>query len=619
MSGENVVRSVTAPRDASLDRDAIEVRSVAIRIARAPAVWLALLVGLSTAVRGAIAAGVPSPWILPDEVVYSEVAKSIAAGEFPSVRGVHELGWGVVYQALIAPAWAVFEDPVQAHHAALVTNAFVMSLAAVPAYFLARMFVGRGPSIVVAAMTVLVPSMAYTGVLMTENACYPAFLLSVLLFARAVRTPTLANQALALVGLGIVALTRIQGMALVGAYLAAVVLYACLGPRSECRAYLARFIPTAIVSMVVSLGPMLASVALGDGPTAWLGSRSGTFDEVHLSEFPEWFVFLTAGLLLYVAVVPAAATAIVVGRGLSRDRGAPERLFAAVVLPTLLAMLVSVSFVSASLDVDGTENLNERYVFYVVPLLFVGLALWIRERLPRPRPWAWLTVAACCLTAALLPIDRLGYNANFQSVALLPWLRLDVSGPVMAACVTAFTLACGALWLICRRDRVGYLWIVVALWMAAVGAITVISDGSSASKSATAFSGRAADWVDRSVPAGTRVPVIWEQGNERRPLRVDFWLMVTEFFNRSIGDVYRIGEPTYYEVFLPTVPVTSRPDGSIVERRAGRIESPYVLATCLAPVEGKVLARSPRGSLRVVATHGPVRLSAARRCEPDTP
>jgi hypothetical protein len=155
--------------------------------------------------------------------------------------------------------------------------------------------------------------------------------------------------------------------------------------------------------------------------------------------------------------------------------------------------------------------------------------------------------------------------------------------------------------------------------MAAVGAITVISDGSSASRSATAFSGRAADWVDRSVPAGTRVPVVWEQGNEGRPLRVDFWLMVTEFFNRSVGDVYRIGEPTYYEVFLPTVPVTSRPDGSIVDRRRGRMESPYVLATCLAPVEGKVLARSPRGSLRVVATNGPVRLSAARRCEPDTP
>ena len=116
--------------------------------------------------------------MVPDEVVYSDLAKSIAAGGFPSVRGVHELGWGVVYQTLIAPAWVVFDDPVHAYHAALIVNALLMSLAAVPAYFLARMFVSERASIVVAAATVLVPSMSYTGLVLTENACYPAFVLA---------------------------------------------------------------------------------------------------------------------------------------------------------------------------------------------------------------------------------------------------------------------------------------------------------------------------------------------------------------------------------------------------------------------------------------------------------
>ena len=88
------------------------------RAVRAPGVWLTFIVALSTLVRGAIATGVPSPWILPDEVVYSELAKSIAAGGFPSVRGVPELGWGVVYPALIAPAWALFDDPARAYHVA---------------------------------------------------------------------------------------------------------------------------------------------------------------------------------------------------------------------------------------------------------------------------------------------------------------------------------------------------------------------------------------------------------------------------------------------------------------------------------------------------------------------
>ena len=145
---------------------------------RAPAVWLVGIVGLSTIVRAALGLTVPSVWILPDEIVYSELAKSIAAGGWPAIRGVHVFGWGEIYPALIAPAWALFDDPVRAYHITLGINALVMSLAAIPAYLLARMFVSQRSALLVALFTVLVPSMSYTGVVMTENACYPAFLLS---------------------------------------------------------------------------------------------------------------------------------------------------------------------------------------------------------------------------------------------------------------------------------------------------------------------------------------------------------------------------------------------------------------------------------------------------------
>ena len=89
----------------------------------------------------AIGLTVPSVWILPDEIVYSELAKSIAAGGRPAIRGVPVFGWGEVYPTLIAPAWALFDDPVRAYHVALGINALVMSLAAIPAYLLARLFV----------------------------------------------------------------------------------------------------------------------------------------------------------------------------------------------------------------------------------------------------------------------------------------------------------------------------------------------------------------------------------------------------------------------------------------------------------------------------------------------
>ena len=169
---------------------------IATRALGLPAVWLAAVVGVSTVVRAGLTLRIPGPWILPDELLYSELAKSIADGSRPAVRGVPVFGWGEVYPTLIAPAWLLFDDPVWSYHAALVIDALVMSLVAVPAYLLARLFVERALAFVVAVMAVLVPSMTYTGVVMTENAFYPAFVLALFLFARAVRRPTLGARPL---------------------------------------------------------------------------------------------------------------------------------------------------------------------------------------------------------------------------------------------------------------------------------------------------------------------------------------------------------------------------------------------------------------------------------------
>ena len=120
-------------------------------------------------------------------------------------------------------------------------------------------------------MTVLVPSMAYTGVVMTENACYPVFLLAVFLIARAVQQPSQDAQALALLGLGLVAFTRIQGLALVGA---------CLLRSSSTRdGASADAVRTSGGSshvwplLVVPSGQSSPRSSRGDGPFGWLGAR----------------------------------------------------------------------------------------------------------------------------------------------------------------------------------------------------------------------------------------------------------------------------------------------------------------------------------------------------------
>jgi hypothetical protein len=610
-SGQSAVAVLRPRRPSLIGRIVDSVESITER----PAAALILLVGLSTLVRAAISFGVRAPAILPDEIVYSELAKSIAEGTRPSIRGVPVFGWGEVYPTLIAPAWVVFDDMATAYRAALVMNGLVMSLAAIPAYLLARLFVDRRASLLVALATVLVPSMSYTRLVMTENAAYPAFVLAVLLIARVVRTPTAVNQALALLGVGILTFTRIQGMALAAAYMAAVATYAATGRAGERMSYLRRFVWTGAVLLALSVAPFVVSFARGEGVFGWLGARSGTFDGFHPGEIPRWAVYLIAGLLLYVAVVPAAASVVVIGRGLSRTASESARLFAAIALPVFVTIVGSMSVVSASFDVDLHENLNERYVFYVVPLLFVGLALWISEGLPRPRRWVWVLTAVLCALTMVLPIHRLAYNAFFQSVALLPWLEPSLSRAELALLVGAFTLACALMWIGCRRERAGLLWLLIVSWMAVAGVLAVERSAQSSSYFAKPFAGVTRGWVDAAVPNGTSVPVIWDQRvAPDSPDGLYFSVMVTELFNRSVGDVYRIGPPTYYEDFLPSTRVGVRRDGTLVDARGRPLAARYVLLTCRTSVQGEEVTGAGGGSLQLVKADRPIRLAGAGSC-----
>ena len=357
------------------------------------------------------------------------------------------------------------------------------------------------------------------------------------------------------------------------------------------------------------------SIASGEGALDWLGPRSGTFDALDPTEVPLWFAYLTAGLVLYVAVVGFTASAVVARRGLSR--GAPDhlRLFAAVGVPVVLAMLGSVSLVSASVDVDGTENLNERYVFYVAPLLLLGLAIWVKEGLARPRPLVWIVLSACGVLCALLPIGRLEHNASFQSPALMPWIGLSLPPLALALVLAFFVLGCGLLWLRTRRSTVGRLWVVIAITMVVASAAAYVSNRESAADARMTFA-ETATWVDDAVEEDARVVVLWD---ERRSPSGDLdplypWVMVAEFFNRSLGTVYRIGAPSYYESVLPTVPLRIGSDSTLSDAAGNPVAADYVVVTCRVGVDGDVVSQASDGVLRLVRVGGPIRLTPDATC-----
>src|SRR5688500_3243857 len=69
-------------------------RSAAVKAGR---LGVVVAVGLATTAWALLAQLTSNLWIFPDELLYSEVAKSLADGDLPAVRGVTSFDYGLLY------------------------------------------------------------------------------------------------------------------------------------------------------------------------------------------------------------------------------------------------------------------------------------------------------------------------------------------------------------------------------------------------------------------------------------------------------------------------------------------------------------------------------------------
>ena len=91
-----------------------------------PWAWLAGDRRLLVRVRGpGSRAGWSAPFIMVDELIYSELARSLAAGDGFRVRDVPASGFSLVYPILISPAYALFDSLPDAYAAVKTLNALV--------------------------------------------------------------------------------------------------------------------------------------------------------------------------------------------------------------------------------------------------------------------------------------------------------------------------------------------------------------------------------------------------------------------------------------------------------------------------------------------------------------
>ena len=572
------------------------VRSTPLGAVRAIPVWAWLvgLVAVSTLVRFALARHSPAPWIMIDELIYSELAKSFAHTGHFLVRDQSSNVYGFVYPLLISPAWAVFGAVPKAYAAAKGINALAMSLAAVPAYFLARRVLSQWMALLAAVLTVAVPSMVYTGTLMTENAFYPLLLVAALAMVVWLERPTIGTTALVLGASLLCFLTRTQALALLPALLTAPLLVA---GRRAFREYRVLYgVCGAGVALV-----LIEQGIRGKSPLGVLGAYEAA-NKAHytVGEVSRWFLYHLGDLDLSLGIVPFAALLLLAfsARGRPRRRARlPRRDGRALLLARARGGNLRLG---AVVPHRGAEHVLRHAA------LPDRAAAVDRARSGAPCGADRRRIARRGRTArrgSLREADRAERGVRHHLVARRcgHWPTRDSGSATSAAVVVAGSIAAALAFLVVPRRYVLVLPLLVLVYFA-VSQKPIEGKQRSASVGALYAGIRAPqrDWIDRAVGRDANVSVIWSGSTDRHSI----W--ENEFFNRSVGTIYDTGAPLLGD--LPEIHVTAdRKTGLMRDPDGKLIRSRYMLTDGSVSLRGRVLATDPLKGILLYRVSGPLR------------
>ncbi|MGI9112027.1 MAG: glycosyltransferase family 39 protein [Gaiellaceae bacterium] len=564
---------------------------------RVPAwAWLAGIVVGSIALRAWLGSRMPAPFIFTDELQYQENARSLAAGEGIEVRGEPYGIVSVLYPLLLAPAYLLFDSLPDAYAAARAINSVVMSLAAIPAFLLARRVLPTGLSLVAALLAVALPSLAYTGTLMSENAFYPAFLLAAWALMRALETPSPARQAVLLAACGVAVLVRVQALAIVLAALTAPLLLRAV-TRRPLRPFLPLYLVVAGGAGLVLATQLVRGASLNDLFGAYAVVGEGGYDVGEVLKFLFWHV---AELDLYVGVFPVAAFVLLAARARSLDAGAQEFVVATIALAAW-TLLVVAAFASRF-----AGAIEERNMFVLAPLLLIALLVWIDRGAPRPTVPAVVAALVTGALPALIPYERfLQLKVRSDTLMIVPlWNVQDsVTLPRLDDVVLVAGVAAGALFLLVpRRYTLVLPALVLGYFTLAIQPIHAGPHGMERAAADALFEGIRVpqrDWIDRSVPDGARVAVLWTGRTHR------FTVHQNELFSRSVGPVYTLSGPMPGGFPETAVTVDER-TGEVRRKDRAVATAEYALTDGSVALAGEPLARDERLGLTLYRTDGPL-------------
>jgi 4-amino-4-deoxy-L-arabinose transferase-like glycosyltransferase len=582
--------------------------------------WLAGIVLMSASAEILIGRGIQSPTVFFDELAYSELARSFSESGHFLLRDVPTTIYGPLsrlYPILIAPAYNLSSNAPQAFEFVKGINSVLMSLAALPTYFVAKRLLTRNFALIAAILAVAIPSIVYSGMVMTESAAYPAFLLCALAMIASLEEPSGRRQFAVLAAIGLAFSVRAQAVVLLPAYFTAIALLGCLDSKPgtrlrDLRRSLAPYKPTWFalaggVAFVVAV-----QAGRGRSPIDLVGSYQVVAGDVEFASVPRWFLYHLSDLDLYVGVFPFAAFCALLPRALRAGSSRRLRVFAAATLSLLVWMTLLVAVFSSS--VWGLGRLHERNLFYVVPLILIGFLAFFELEGVRDRRLALGAAIVASALPAALPFAQLVKGARVDALALVPWANTLVSAGAVPLVMTAFAAILSTL-VFAPRYFMPILISIVALNFVVIGSAVAWHVRESARLLADVRVHQA--WIDDAVGPSAKVAAVWFP-NRIACVPLSRWylrelsLWENEFFNRKVGRLYYVGQP------LDPLPsqrlVIDRAKGVLTSLGTDDFAPRYLAVGEEVRLGAPVVARDRQTRTVLYRVRGPVRVVPPPNC-----
>jgi Dolichyl-phosphate-mannose-protein mannosyltransferase len=551
--------------------------SLMSRVAAIPA-WATLtaLVVASTLLRFWAGTRVSTPWINPDEIIYGESAKSLYRDGSFQILGQHLSFLSFVYPALVGPL-LVRADLERAYQWTKLLQALVMSLTAVPVYLWARELGARGWAFVAPLLTLALPGLAYSGLLMTEVAFYPVVVLAAWAMARALAEPTARRQAAVVLVVTAAALTRLQAFVLVPAFVTALLLFRVR--REELR----RLLPVLVGLIGVSIAWAGISLRHG-GPLSRVFAGYEPAGRVHYAledgfRFTAWHA---ADIVLFTGLLPPCALLLLWS---TRTKRRALRAYLAVATAFLLWFVVEVGVFAS----EQIGYLAERNMMPLAPIVFVGFAAWLARAAPRPNLPMAVVVTGVVALVVYLPVKRLATSEAFpDSFTLLPFIKLSTQRPRADVDLLLAAIALAALVLfVVIPPRM--IWLLPALVALAFTAESVWASREIADRAAflqLMSTGADRRWIDHAAAGPTAFLYIGEFN----------WPGVWEnaFWNRRVVRAYDLLS-AQIPGGLPQESVRPLSDGRLVLTNGRPAEAKYVVAQYPLEFAGRPIATAGDG------------------------